>query len=100
MLIKSLMRKPGRSSFLMAADGRAEWDETTYLLARSSDALELNNFLFLSANVSDEDRAHLDMPEPITRPGATETDKKAPAGEEEFASGQELTDFFGRMNSL
>ncbi|WJV49915.1 hypothetical protein [Streptomyces flavofungini] len=100
VLIKSLMRKPGRSAFLMAVDERAEWDETTYLLARSSDALELSNYLFLSANLSDEDRNQIDPPEPITRPGATEPEQKAPVPEDEFATGSELTDFFGRMNSL
>ncbi|MFI5877532.1 hypothetical protein ACIBAH_34885 [Streptomyces sp. NPDC051445] len=97
VLIDSLMRKPGKSTLLMAMDERAAWSESDYLLARVSDALELSNFLFLKANASESD--DLEFPAPVTRPGDPEPSQQ-PAPQPEFASGQEVVDFFGRMNSL
>ncbi|MFE2075192.1 hypothetical protein [Streptomyces misionensis] len=89
------MTKPGRSALLMAMDERASWSETDYLLARMSDALELSNFLFIKAHAEDTDG--LDLPTPVTRPGQPEPQ---PEPQQHFASGQEVVDFFGRMNSL
>ncbi|MFD7605151.1 hypothetical protein ACFWAN_32510 [Streptomyces mirabilis] len=97
VLIHSLMSKPGRSTLLMAMDERSSWPEPTYMLARISDALELSNFLFLKANAAEEDSRDLELPPPIPRPGEPEP-KAAP--EPEFSDAHELTDFFGRLNSL
>jgi hypothetical protein len=97
VLIHSLMSKPGRSTLLMAIDERAKWAERDYLLARISDALELSNYLFIKANVSDEDTRDLDFPTPIPRPGEPEPQ---PGSQPEFSDAQELTSFFGRLNSL
>ncbi|MGW6597910.1 hypothetical protein [Streptomyces sp. NPDC055036] len=95
VLINSLMAKTGRSTLLRAMDERSEWSESDYLLARISDALELSNFLFIKAN--SEDAQDLEMPDPIPRPGQPEPQQPKP---DEFSSPRELTDFFGRMNSL
>jgi hypothetical protein len=97
ILIQSLMSKPGRSTLLMALDERAKWAERDYFLARISDALELSNYLFLKANVPDEDTRDLEYPAPIPRPGEPEPQ---PEREPEFSNAQELTSFFGRLNSL
>ncbi|MGI5196932.1 hypothetical protein ACQEVY_25395 [Streptomyces sp. CA-288835] len=97
VLINSLMNKPGRSTLLMAMDERAKWSEREYLLARMSDALELSNFLFLKANVPDEDARDLEFPAPIPRPGEPEPQ---PTSKVEFSDAAELTTFFGRLNSV
>lgn len=97
VLIRSLMNKPGRSTLLMAMDERARWPESNYMLARVSDALELSNFLFLKANVAESEAKNLELPPPITRPGEPEPQ---PEREPEFSDAQELTAFFGRLNSL
>ncbi|WP_406305775.1 hypothetical protein OHA61_30700 [Streptomyces sp. NBC_00885] len=97
VLIRSLLSKPGRSTLLMAMDERAKWAERDYFLARISDALELSNFLFLKANVPDEDTRDLEFPAPIPRPGEPEPQ---PRSDPEFSDAQELTAFFGRLNSL
>ncbi|MEU5957559.1 hypothetical protein [Streptomyces sp. NPDC047525] len=96
VLVDSLMNKPGRSSLLMAMDERAQWAESDYLLARVSDALELSNYLFLKANVPEEDVTHLELPPPIPRPGEPEPQ---PAPEPGFSDAGELMSFFGRLNS-
>jgi hypothetical protein len=96
VLIDSLMRKTGRSVLLMAMDERSSWSESDYLLARVSDALELSNFLFIKANAG-EDADDLETPTPIPRPGDPEPQPEpAPV----MASGQEVSAFFGQMNSL
>jgi hypothetical protein len=95
VLIDSLMRKPGRSTLLMAMDERATWSETDYLLARLSDAAELSNFLFIKANASESD--DLEVPSPLTRPGDPEP---KPEPQSDFSSNDEVVAFFGRMNSL
>ncbi|MEV6419062.1 hypothetical protein [Streptomyces sp. NPDC051662] len=101
VLINSLMRKPGRSTLLMAMDERATWGEQDYFLARISDALELSNFLFLKANVPDEDARGLEIPAPLLRPGASEPQTASgPELEPVFSNAHELTSFFGRMSSL
>jgi len=92
--IDSLMKKPGKSILLMAMDERSSWSESDYLLARVSDALELSNYLFIKANA--EEAEDLELPTPITRPGAPEPE---PEPESQFASGSEVAAFFGRMNS-
>jgi hypothetical protein len=97
VLIKSLMHKPGRSTLLMAIDERAKWSEQDYVLARCSDALELSNFLFIKANASEEDTHDLETPPPIPRPGEPEPQ---PESRPEFSDAQELTQFFGQLNSL
>ncbi|MFJ8930596.1 hypothetical protein ACIRLA_28810 [Streptomyces sp. NPDC102364] len=96
VLLGSLMKKPGRSTLLMALDERASWPEGDYMLARISDALELSNFLFLKANVSESDSRDLELPPPITRPGDPEPQ---PNPQPEFSDARELSDFFGRLNS-
>jgi hypothetical protein len=82
----------------MAMDERASWPESSYMLARVSDALELSNFLFLKANVPDGDARDLELPPPIPRPG--EPEPQPEQRESEFSDAQELTAFFGRLNSL
>lgn len=81
----------------MALDESAEWGTEQYLMARISDALELSNYLFIQANSENSD---MPVPTPIRRPGdpeEVESDKPKP---EEFASGQEVAEFFSRMNNL
>ncbi|MEU9404777.1 hypothetical protein AB0E08_03590 [Streptomyces sp. NPDC048281] len=96
VLIDSLMKKPGRSTLMMAMDERASWSESEYLLARLSDAAELQNYLFIKANAESSD--DLEVPTPITRPGDPEP--RAPEQQPDFASAGEVSAFFGRMNSL
>ncbi|MEU6389961.1 hypothetical protein [Streptomyces sp. NPDC046939] len=96
VLINSLVAKPGRSTLLMAMDHRANWAESDYMLARVSDALELSNYLFLKANVDEDDARALELPPPITRPGDPEPQ---PEQQPEFSDARELTEFFGRLNS-
>lgn len=95
--VKSLMRKPGRSTLLMAMDEKTVWTPDLYVLARISDALEASNYLFLKAN-SDE-KADIPMPEPIRRPGEAEEEPPAPK-QQEFATGQEVADWFNKMSNL
>ncbi|WP_240679035.1 MULTISPECIES: hypothetical protein [unclassified Streptomyces] len=95
VLIKSLLRKPGRSLLLQALDEKAEWDEPTYLLARSSDALELTNHLLLKAHFDPAQTKDLALPPKIPRPGEDE-----PAPEVEMSSPQEVMSLFQAMNSL
>jgi hypothetical protein len=96
VLIRSLMAKPGRSTFLMALDERAKWPERDYLLARISDGMELSNFLFLKANGDHKATRDIEIPQPIERPG---TPLPPPEPEPVFSDASALTSFFGRMNS-
>ncbi|MFC4501749.1 MULTISPECIES: hypothetical protein [Streptomyces] len=98
VLIDSLMRKNGRSALLMAMDERSSWSDTDYLLARVSDALELSNFLFIRAHADKSD--DLEIPIPIARPGEPEPEPHQPETQNDFATGEELSSFLGRMNSL
>ncbi|BET51764.1 hypothetical protein RGQ21_67460 [Kitasatospora aureofaciens] len=95
--IKSLMKKPGRSTLLMALDESAEWTPEMYVLARISDAEEVSNYLFIQAN-SAADAEPLPEPQPIPRPGQPEVVPEKPKTEE-FASGHEVAAFFQRFNS-
>ncbi|MFD8594551.1 hypothetical protein ACFV1L_06080 [Kitasatospora sp. NPDC059646] len=92
--VLSLMAKPGRSTLLAAMDESTRWGSAEYLLARVSDAMELNNYLFLKANSEKAD--DLPLPVPLPRPGEPE----AETPELEFASSAELSDFFAQMSSL
>lgn len=80
----------------MAMDERASWSHSDYLLARLSDAAELSNFLFIKANAEESD--DLELPIPIARPGDPEPQQPEP--QTEFASADEVSAFFGQMNSL
>ncbi|MEU6765904.1 hypothetical protein ABZ916_25730 [Streptomyces sp. NPDC046853] len=97
ILIGSLLNQHGRSAVAAVIDEAAEWSESDYLLARISDALELGNWLFYTAN-SGEDAEELPAPTPILRPGQEEEtfEPEAPA----YASTDEVVDFFTRMNNL
>lgn len=95
VLIKSLMAKPGRSTLLQALDGRTQWAESNYFLARISDSLELSNFLFIKANSNETD--DLEFPVPIPRPGEPEPVQPEPY---DMSTPQEVHAFFGQMNSL
>ncbi|WP_333745379.1 hypothetical protein [Streptomyces sp. IBSBF 2950] len=90
------MHKAGRSTLLATMDETTQWGSSEHLLARVSDALELSNFLFLKANSNDK---NIPLPEPLPRPGSPEPVKSKPA-EHEFASGEELSNFFTQMNNL
>lgn len=92
--VKSLMRKPGRSTLLMALDPSNEWSPDTYIAARVSDAMELSNYLFLKANTEED----IPVPEPIKRPGEPAYPATPPATD--FASGQEVTAFIAKINNL
>lgn len=94
--VRSLLKKPGQSTLLMALDESTKWNQETYLLARLSDGMELSNYLFLQANSAKD--ADIPMPEPLERPGQPRDEKPEP--EEEFASGQELASWFNQMNNL
>ncbi|MGW3232472.1 hypothetical protein [Kitasatospora sp. NPDC001095] len=96
VLISSLMHKPGRSVLLAELDETTQWGTAEHLMARVSDALELSNYLFIKAN--SESSADLPIPEPIPRPGAEALELPAP--EPDFASGDQLADFFTRMSNL
>jgi hypothetical protein len=97
--IKSLMRKPGKSTLLMAIDETTAWSIESYLMARISDAQELSNYLFIQAN-SAENAEEMPLPTPVQRPGDKEEVAQEKPKPEEFASGQEVAAFFNRMNSL
>ncbi|WP_260988047.1 hypothetical protein [Streptomyces sp. CFMR 7] len=97
VLIKALLRKPGRSALLQAMEVKAQWDEKTYLLARVSDAMELNNHLLIKANFNPDKTKDLPPPDPITRPGEPEME---PQPETEISSPQEVMELFQAMNSL
>lgn len=97
VLIQSLIKKPGRSTFLAEIDESAAWSVTDHLIARISDAAEISNFLFIKANSDDSDDVKL--PEPVPRPGQAQQEKpKEP--EHDFASGAELSSFFTQMGNL
>lgn len=96
--IKSLMRKPGKSTLLMAVDERADWSPDLYVMARISDALELSNYLFIKAN--SDSNTDIPLPEPITRPAEAEEEKEEKPKPEDFASGHEVAAFFTRMSNL
>jgi hypothetical protein len=96
VLVNSLLQQTGRSVLAAACDEAAEWTETDYLLARVSDSLELNNWLFIQAN-SGDDANDIPMPTPIRRPGEEITELE-PA--HMHASTDEVVDFFNRMNNL
>lgn len=97
--VKSLLRKPGRSTLLMAIDETAQWTPEMYVLARISDAQELSNYLFIQAN-SAEDAEPIPVPEPIQRPGQPEEVAQEKPKPEDFATGHEVAEWFARMNSL
>ncbi|MFI5802975.1 hypothetical protein [Streptomyces sp. NPDC051561] len=97
VLIKSLMAKHGRSTLLLAMDERSRWAESDYLLARISDAMELSNFIAIKANA--EGAEDLEFPSPVPRPGDPEPEDTIPTPSR-MSSPDELTDFFGHMNSL
>lgn len=99
VLIKSLLRKPGRSTLLMEMEEATEWSTTDHLLARVSDALELSNYLFIKAN-SSENAEEIPVPESLPRPGKAEEAKKEPTPKYEFASSEEISNFFAQMNNL
>lgn len=82
---------------MMAMDEKTSWSPDTYLAARISDAQELANYLFLKANSEDPD---ITPPEPIERPGEPSKSEPVAPKQEDFASGQEVTAFFTRMNSM
>ncbi|MFF3416818.1 hypothetical protein ACFYW9_19275 [Streptomyces sp. NPDC002698] len=94
VLINSLLNQPGRSVLAAVCDVAAEWSENEYLLARISDALELNNWLFIQANSAEGN--DMPAPEPLLRPGQEEPEPVA----ETHASTHEVVDFFTRMNNL
>ena len=96
VLVNSLLRQTGRSALAAACDEGAEWSETDYLLARVSDSLELNNWLFIQAN-SGDDANDIPMPTPIPRPGE-EITELGPV--HTHASTDEVVDFFNQMNNL
>lgn len=95
--IKSLFKKPGRSTLIMAMDDHTSWSPDTYLAARISDALELANYFFLKSNSDDPD---ITPPVPIQRPGEPDPAKPVAPKPEDFASGQEVTAFLSRLNSM
>lgn len=97
--VKSLMRKPGRSTLLMAIDETATWTPEMYVMARISDAAELSNYLFIQANQA-EDADPIEVPKPLQRPGQPDVDVQEKPKPEDFATGHEVAEWFARMNSL
>ncbi|UFQ16414.1 MULTISPECIES: hypothetical protein [Streptomyces] len=97
VLIQSLLKKPGRSTFLAAVDQSAEWSITDHLIARVADTSEISNFLFIKANSEEAD--DLTPPEPIPRPGQ-EKQEKPQEPEYAFADGAELSSFFAQMSNI
>ncbi|MGW9170156.1 hypothetical protein [Streptomyces decoyicus] len=95
--IKSLLKKQGRSTLLMALDPSAEWSHEAFLGARISDGIEASNYYFLSANLSEEGREELESPKPIPRPGQPEEEQ---GPQHDFATGEEVTSFFAQMGGL
>jgi hypothetical protein len=92
------MRKPGRSTLLMAIDEAAEWTPEMYVMARISEGMEVSNYLFLQANSAEN--TEIPAPEPIPRPGEPVKVVQEKPKPEDFASGHEVAAFFGRMNSM
>ncbi|WP_371665980.1 hypothetical protein OG306_33165 [Streptomyces sp. NBC_01241] len=82
----------------MALDEATEWGPESYLLARLSDGQELSNYLFIQAN-SAENAESMPLPTPVQRPGESEPEPQK-TKPEDFASGQEVAAFFGKMSSL
>ncbi|MDQ8703308.1 hypothetical protein RCO28_12530 [Streptomyces sp. LHD-70] len=97
VLIQSLIKKPGRSTFLAQVDESASWSVTDHLIARVSDAAEISNYLFIKANSDESD--DLPVPDPVQRPGQ-ETQEKPKEPEYAFADGAELSSFFTHMSNL
>ncbi|MEV5875750.1 hypothetical protein AB0L75_16245 [Streptomyces sp. NPDC052101] len=95
VLITSLCKKPGRSTFLAAMNESSAWDTTEHLLARISDGIELSNYLVIKANSSED--PGLEPPTPLPRPGEPEP---PPEPETRFASGTEVASFFTQMSTL
>ncbi|GAA0455839.1 hypothetical protein ACFQ2B_26105 [Streptomyces stramineus] len=98
VLIKALLRKPGRSVLLAALDESAEWSTQDHLMARVSDALELSNYLFLKAN--SDAAADLSPPDPLPRPGSPTPVPVQEEPSEGFASGADLAEFFQQMSNM
>ncbi|QUI30684.1 hypothetical protein H9W91_07295 [Streptomyces alfalfae] len=98
VLINSLMHKAGRSTLLAVLDETTLWGSTEHMLARISDALELSNYLFIKANTS-EDAEEMPLPTPLPRPGVPE-ESEPQTPDFQFASGEELSNFFAQMNNL
>ncbi|MER5441124.1 hypothetical protein [Streptomyces sp. NPDC002790] len=97
VLIQSLIKKAGRSTFLAEVDVTAAWSITDHLIARVSDAAEVSNYLFIKAN--SEDSADLQVPEPVERPGQDKQEKPKES-DHAFADGAELSSFFTHMSNL
>ncbi|MGV9693326.1 hypothetical protein ACWDUX_29950 [Streptomyces sp. NPDC003444] len=95
VLVKSLLRKPGRSTLAMVMDETAEWGTTDHLLARISDALETSNYMFLQVNSAED--AEIPLPEPIPRPGQEAEEVETTY---DYASGDEVATFFNQMSAL
>lgn len=93
------MQKPGRSVLLAVMDETSQWGTTEHLLARVSDALELSNYLFLKANMSDDAASdRIPVPTPLPRPGEAEAVSAEPPLE--YATGEELSNFFAQMSQI
>jgi hypothetical protein len=97
VLINSLLHQTGRSVLAACLDEAAEWAESDYLLARISDALELNNWLFIQANSGGESN-DIPAPAPLPRPG--QVDLEPEPDSYSHASTTEVVDFFNRMSNL
>ncbi|MEU5186996.1 hypothetical protein AB0G83_07550 [Streptomyces klenkii] len=95
VLVKALLRKPGRSAVLAAVDESAVWSTQDHLMARVSDALELSNYLFLKVHSDSAD--DLSPPDPLPRPGAPDPEPESPA---DFASGAELSQFLQEISNF
>ncbi|MFD9569735.1 hypothetical protein ACFWBI_07810 [Streptomyces sp. NPDC059982] len=94
VLITSLLGRQGSGALVVAVDESAMWSHEAHILARISDALEAANWLFISANSSQDTR--LDPPEPMWRPGIEPIEAPAPA----MASGAEVAGWFAGVNAL
>ncbi|MFC9231357.1 hypothetical protein ACFTZI_20745 [Streptomyces decoyicus] len=80
-------------------DETTQWGSTEHILARISDALEVSNYLFIRANASAKEANKFDPPKPLPRPGEPDPVDAQPAAGE-FASGEELSNFFASMSNL
>ncbi|MEU3825229.1 hypothetical protein AB0F36_07875 [Streptomyces sp. NPDC029080] len=80
-------------------DETTQWGSTEHILARISDALEVSNYLFIRANASAKDADKFDPPKPLPRPGDPEPVEVKPAAND-FASGEELSNFFASMSNI
>lgn len=93
VLIKRLLRMPGRSALLSAIDERADWDTRDYLTANLVDELALANWLFIKANF----KKAPPEPKPTPRPGVHQNEKKTAPQGQDFASPQEVADIFAAL---